>query len=253
MSDDFELHIRNMSAPPKSVVKYAGLASVAEVGGRRKARSRDVFGAAVAFRLPTNLRRVDAATLLDVIGEERGEGAPETRLLRLIEDRARELAIPDGAVVIPVRPDHRAPWPDTLAAIAVITKSSDTIWLRGKTPRLSPRRTPASAVVVDEDVRKNPKNPGNEVRSRLKLMEFLVHPDRSVLDQVFGGRRVSRHSHGRSVQGVQQRDQFFFEHSLPLSVIHAHRASPPFPEDWHKHVSCHDRAIYLMVWVPVDG
>ena len=98
MSDDFELHIRNMSAPPKSVVKYAGLASVAEVGGRRKARSRDVFGAAVAFRLPTNLRRVDAATLLDVIGEERGEGSPERRLLQLIE--ASGASQTDGTLAI---------------------------------------------------------------------------------------------------------------------------------------------------------
>ncbi len=75
--------------------------------------------------------------MLDAIGQERRGGDSERHLLQLIENRARELPIPDGAVVIPASRDHLSPWPDALAAIAVITKSSDNVWLRAKSPRLS--------------------------------------------------------------------------------------------------------------------
>ena len=152
--------LHNMSAPPRSVVKYAGLAAEAPI--RRKTGLGDVFGTAVAFHLPYYLRRMGATALLDVIGEGGGEGNPESRLLRFIEARARDLPIPDGAVVIPTRPDHLAPWPDALAAIAVITKSSDNIWLRGKFPRLSVLRNrrkvsllipPAFATKLEETTR----------------------------------------------------------------------------------------------------
>ena len=152
--------LHNMSAPPRSVVKYAGLA--AEAPNRRKTGLGDVFGTAVAFHLPPGLWRMGAKALLDVIGEGGGEGNPEGRLLRFIEARARDLPIPDGAVVIPTRPDHLAPWPDALAAIAVITKSSDNIWLRGKFPRLSVLRNrrkvsllipPAFATKLEETTR----------------------------------------------------------------------------------------------------
>ena len=133
--------LHNMGKKPTSVVRYAGLATVAEAENRGHSGSCDVFGTAVTFRLSESLRGLSAAVLLDVIGEERGEASPESRLLQLIEERARELPIPDGAVVIPVRPDHQAPRQDGLAAMAVITKSSDTVWLRGKTPRLSVLRS----------------------------------------------------------------------------------------------------------------
>jgi hypothetical protein len=137
MNEDLAPLLHNMSAPPKSVVKYAGLSAAAKARDRMNSVPHDVFGTAVAFRLSANLGRVDAAALLDLIGEGRPKGGCENRLMQLIETRARELLIPDGAVVIPVAPDHRAPWPDALAAIAIITKSSDNIWLRGKFPRLS--------------------------------------------------------------------------------------------------------------------
>ena len=135
MSESVSL-LHNMSAAPKSVVNYSGLRRV-RVRNRTKAEPGEEFGIALAFRLPAYVRSMLAARLIEVIGEGRGEGSPESRLLRLIEDRARDLPIPDGAVVIPVRPDHRILWPDALAAIAVITKSSENVWLRGKTPRLS--------------------------------------------------------------------------------------------------------------------
>ena len=128
--------LHNMSAPPKSVVNYTGLRRV-RVKNRTKSESGEEFGVALAFRLPPYVRSTFAARLIEVIGEGRGKGSPESRLLRLIEDRARDLPIPDGAVVIPVQSDHQTLWPDALAAIAVITKSSENVWLRGKTPRLS--------------------------------------------------------------------------------------------------------------------
>ena len=69
--------LHNMSAPPRSVVKYAGLTAEAPI--RMKTGLGDVFGTAVAFHLPSNLWRMGAKALLDVIGEGGGEGSPETR------------------------------------------------------------------------------------------------------------------------------------------------------------------------------
>ena len=147
--------LNNMSTPPKSVVKYSGLRKNAEVtdihgtgAGWLPASNNGAFGSFITFRLPKNLRRCGAKTILERLGLKSGS-APEKTLLDLIEARARELVLPAACVVIPTKIDHPCPWPDPLAILAVISKSSASIWLRSKTPRLSVlRKTPAISLLV---------------------------------------------------------------------------------------------------------
>jgi len=147
--------LHNMSTPPKSVVKYNGLrndATIADINCTRAGGlplSNDgAFGAFITFRLPENLRRCGAETVLKRLGLQPGS-TPEKTLLDLIEVRAKELRLPDACVVMPTNIDHSCPWPDPLAILAVITKSSASIWLRSKTPRLSVlRKTSAISLLV---------------------------------------------------------------------------------------------------------
>ena len=135
--------LHNMSAPPKSVIKYTGLAGLATKSGfggtgmgARKNAPENVYGSFIAFRLPKGMRVRSAALILERLGKEAGPDAEET-LLELIERRVTELPLPDGCVVKPCERSHTSPWPDPLAALAIITKSSTNVWLRGKAPRLS--------------------------------------------------------------------------------------------------------------------
>ncbi len=142
MSDRANL-LHNMSAPSKTVVKYAGLSGLAKPvqasGGGRGGLSDahdGVFGGFIAFRMPPGLQIHAAGALLESLGKRIGR-EPNKKLIQLIERRAKELPIPDGCVVRPCKEHHPCPWPDLLAALAIITKSSANVWLRGKTPRLS--------------------------------------------------------------------------------------------------------------------
>lgn len=89
--------LHNMSAPPKSVVKYTGLsrgAATARADGIRVGGGRfkhdGVFGVFVAFRLPEFVRRLDPGSILKHIGVEYGAD-PEETLLSLIKIRSRQL------------------------------------------------------------------------------------------------------------------------------------------------------------------
>lgn len=135
--------LHNMSAPPKTVISYAGLSGLATKSGfggtglgSAKYSHNNVFGAFVAFRLPKGMRSRSPASILERLGEEAGPHA-EQELLNLIERRARDLPIPDGCLVKPCDRYHPSPWPDLVAALAVITKSSANVWLRAKSPSLS--------------------------------------------------------------------------------------------------------------------
>ena len=135
--------LHNMSAPPKSVIKYTGLAGLATKRGfggsgvgTLKFAPENVYGSFIAFRLPKGMRVRSAALILERLGKEAGPDAEET-LLELIERRVMELPLPDGCVVKLCERSHTSPWPDPLAALAIITKSSTNVWLRGKAPRLS--------------------------------------------------------------------------------------------------------------------
>jgi len=142
MSDHAEL-LYNMSSPPRTVIKYAGLSgleNIDQLGGPGVAGAggahKSIFGSFVAFRLPREMRKWSAAPILEYLGMEVGADA-EMTLISLIEHRAMELPLPDGCVVKPCDENHPSPWPDILAALSIITKSSVNVWLRGKNPSLS--------------------------------------------------------------------------------------------------------------------
>ena len=131
--------LHNMSTPPKSVVQYTGLdgaTTTVHRGGGGSSPRHNVYGNFVTFCLPRDIFGRAAHSILKTIGVEPGP-TPEKILLALIERRARELPVPDACVVRPPLLHHPRPWPDTLAALAIITKSSTNVWLRSKTPRLS--------------------------------------------------------------------------------------------------------------------
>jgi len=125
------------------VVRYAGLALTgadADLGGG-VARGDDhrktgVVGRIIAFRVEGRLKGLSHGQILRRIGHDPGDG-PTRTLIGLIEQRASELQLPDGAVVVPHLPGHPCPWPDLLSLIAIVTKSSAHVWLRSKEPRLT--------------------------------------------------------------------------------------------------------------------
>jgi hypothetical protein len=129
--------LHNMSSPPKSVIKYAGLSNIGRAEeAKERGNKAGAFGTFISFRLPQSLCRMSPKSILkqlevDVVGD------PKEFLLSLIETRARELPLPEACLVVPTNSAHPSPLPDLLSALAVITKSSQSIWLRDKSPRLS--------------------------------------------------------------------------------------------------------------------
>jgi hypothetical protein len=125
------------------VVKYSGLAdlvSLRSAGGSGVTsigfKGVGVFGTPVRFALPAALAGKSPADILRHLDVD-GAGDPEPQLIALINARANELPLPEGCVVIPALESHRLIWPDALAALAILAKCSDAIWLRTKTPALN--------------------------------------------------------------------------------------------------------------------
>ena len=135
--------LHNMSTPSKSMVKYAGLGKLEPIPGRPrpaagsvKPKATGIYGTPVRFILPAALKTKTAAFILQHLGiDPIGDG--QKQLIALIDARARELTLPDGCAVIPALTAHPILWSDTLSALAVLCKCSDSIWLRSKTTALS--------------------------------------------------------------------------------------------------------------------
>jgi hypothetical protein len=130
--------LHNMSAPPKSVVKYAGLADLATAAGQTACRSSaglGVFGTPIRFVLPANPSRFGPSGILRLLGIKPARD-PKRQLCALIDERAQELPLPDGCAVVPATQGHRVIWADVLSTLAVLTKCSDSVWLRTKSPAL---------------------------------------------------------------------------------------------------------------------
>lgn len=121
--------LHNMSTPPKSVVKYTGLSGARVIHD-------GVYGQIFAFRLAEELFQRTPTRILKNLGIEPGP-EPEKTLADLIEKRAGELSLPDACVVVQTKLNQPCPWSDPLAVLAIITKSSRSVWLRSKAPRLS--------------------------------------------------------------------------------------------------------------------
>lgn len=133
--------LHNMSGPPHTVLKYAGLGALAAAAGpgasEAKAPALTAFGTPVRVVLPAEVAGATPAEVLRRLGRA-ADAAPERALAALVDARAAQLPLPDGCVVIPARPEHPVFWPDdVLAALAVLAKSSGSVWLRARSPALS--------------------------------------------------------------------------------------------------------------------
>ncbi len=139
--------LHNMSTPPKSVVKYTGLGGalsrsrpeLAEAVSPRDS-SGSPFGKAVRFNLPAAFRGASTAKVLAALEAQAQVDArtsPDRRLMALINRRAAELPLPDGCAVIKVEPKQEVLWGDLLSTLAIFSKSTDTVWLRSKSPSFS--------------------------------------------------------------------------------------------------------------------
>jgi hypothetical protein len=138
--------LHNMSAPPKTVVKYEGLEGLAKQSGPGgsgvtglKYTNPVINGLAVRFVLPTEFIGQDPEKILRLlkIGPSDQFSTAESQLIALINHRADELPLPQGCAVMAVNDSHGVIWPDALSALAILTKCTDTIWLRSKTPSLA--------------------------------------------------------------------------------------------------------------------
>ena len=164
--------LHNMSAPPKSVVKFSGLSSLAgaalpPVGAQAQHRhlAPGRFGTLLCFELAPEWRTLTPAQMLawlaalgetgaafdgehgeapgDPLGDASGDASgeapttdPAQRLAALIDQRARSLPLPPGCAVVASHPSHAAPWGDPLTALAILSKCTDTVWQRDKQPSL---------------------------------------------------------------------------------------------------------------------
>lgn len=138
---------QNMSSPSRTTIRYSGLADL--VGGEdhvavsnhetwRGRQSIIGLSRPVLFRLPRAVAlRTNPRELLDAIAPDTVKRNPEQEILRLINERAKQLPLPDGVAVVSADLCHEQIWGDVLAALAVLTKSSGAVWLRSKSPRLS--------------------------------------------------------------------------------------------------------------------
>lgn len=103
------------------MVKFAGLNDLSdpqpEGASPAVSRAPDVFGTPIRFVLPSGLSRNGPSGLLRHLGVKPG-AHPEEELCTLIDQRAEELPLPDGCVVVLVAPVHRVVWSDTLGELS---------------------------------------------------------------------------------------------------------------------------------------
>jgi hypothetical protein len=131
----------NMSSPPKSVVSFEGLGAGPESNAPS---TRKLFGTPIYFGLSDEWLQLRARDFLDLIEERskpRSRAADEARLYKLIEQRAETMPLPDGCVTTPCKSYQRAYWQraywaDPLTVLTILTKCTQTVWLRRKSPSL---------------------------------------------------------------------------------------------------------------------
>jgi hypothetical protein len=156
--------LHNMSSPPRSVVKYDGLGvsvpqgAVSEDATVDSYRAPNLFGVAVRFVLPVGMARKGPRALLKYLDIKVGAD-PDQQLSAQIDQRADELPLPDGCLVVPVEPGHQMIWSDTLDVLAILAKCSASVWLRAKTPsvRSALARKRVSLLVPPTFIDKLPK------------------------------------------------------------------------------------------------
>lgn len=144
--EDTRQLLHNMSAPPKTVVKYSGLEGLAKQSGPGgsgvtglKYTNRVVNGLPVRFVLPTEFIGQDSEKILRLLKIDRSDrfSTADSQIVALINHRADELPLPQGCAVMAAHDSHGVIWPDALSALAILTKCTDSIWLRSKTPSIA--------------------------------------------------------------------------------------------------------------------
>ena len=160
--------LHNMSAPPKSVLRYEGLAGLASQSGpgasgatQLRYTAEDFFGTPVRFAFDhawaklsaveiLNYLQVDVAASAAVTSQTGVEPSAEQlkalnaartnaamrQLNALINERAQALPLPEGCAVIVPRPEHQVLFGDLLSTLAIFSKCTESVWLRSKTPSL---------------------------------------------------------------------------------------------------------------------
>ena len=116
--------LHNMSAPPRTVILHKALAPT---------------GRTLLFRLPPEVRNEGPERLLAQLTGEPWSGGDATagaELRRRVNEYAARLALPP-AVVVTDAADAAEPVDDLLAVYAVLSKSSDRVYLRDKEPNLA--------------------------------------------------------------------------------------------------------------------
>lgn len=150
--------LHNMSAPPKSVVRYSGLSGLAKQTGPGGSGVTSLsysnskhYGTCIRFELPPRFKLDSPVEVLAGlgIGSKKASADLATRhLLELINQRASDLPLPEGCAVVKSQPSHETIWHDPLSALAVLTKCTDTVWLRAKTPMLAKLSTQRSVSLL---------------------------------------------------------------------------------------------------------
>jgi hypothetical protein len=166
--------LHNMSVPPKSVVKYEGLSGLATLGspggsgvtGVSYKNRKHLFGLPVRFELSQEWRGLSAQELLlqlqlDVKPGKAAEQDPDKRLITLINECANALPLPEGCAVIASDASHAVLWSDPLCALAILSKCTQSVWLRSKTPSLIAAQQcgPVSLLVPPNFVNQLPSSP----------------------------------------------------------------------------------------------
>ena len=160
--------LHNMSAPPKSVLRYEGLAGLASQSGpggsgvtQLRYTAKQLFGTPVRFAFDhawtklssveiLNYLQVEVVTSLPANSQAGVEPSVEqlkalntaraqaaTRQLNaLINQRAQAMPLPEGCAVIVPRPEHTVLFADLLSTLAIFSKCTESVWLRSKTPSL---------------------------------------------------------------------------------------------------------------------
>ena len=155
MNDLSYKQLYSMWAQPRSVVKYEGLTQGVSVCRSEAPAPYDsaqgvsvnqpisslqnigLFGVQIRFTLDAAWGALTALQMLERLGVELDTSVdPVKQVVRLINQRAAQLPLPDGCAVIPTLDTHRVIWADPLTALTIFSKCTDTVWLRSKTPSL---------------------------------------------------------------------------------------------------------------------
>ena len=134
--------LHNMSAPPKTVVQFEGLRALQGLGAA-KDHPPALHGTPFRFCIDATLLELKPARLLQTLDPSsrvRVHAIAEKRLLQLVEQHAQTLPLPEGCLIVKSSSRHAVAWPDALTALAVLTKCTDTVWLRAKSPSLEVAR-----------------------------------------------------------------------------------------------------------------